>query len=87
MGNLCQIRRGYRAQWRDMAFFVEGETARWTLRVHRVSDNRPLYAAERCGIGAARAAAVEFGAFLELGPANSVVASQLAGELNWQEYW
>ena len=87
MGNLCQIRRGYRAQWRDWAFFVEGETARWTLRVHRASNSQPLYAAERSGIGAARAAAVEFGVFGELGPASSVVPSQLAGELNWQEYW
>ncbi len=49
--------------------------------------NQPLYAAERSGIGAARAAAVEFGVFQELGPASSVQPAQLAGELNWQEYW
>jgi hypothetical protein len=35
----------------------------------------------------ARAAAVEFGIFRELGPASSVIPSQLAGELSWQEYW
>jgi len=87
MENFCQIRRGFHARWRDLAFFVEGETARWTLRVHRAEDSRPLYTAERCGIGAARAAAVEFGIFRELGPASAVNASQLASELRWQEYW
>lgn len=87
MSDFCQIRKGYRAQWRDFAFFVEGETARWTLRVHRAEHLQPLYSAERCGIAAARAAAVEFGVFCALGPASAVIPSQLAGELNWQEYW
>ena len=87
MADFCQIRRGYRARWRDLAFFVEGETARWTLRVQRASDSQPLYAAERCGIGAARTAAVEFGIFQQLGPASTMTPARLAGELHWQEYW
>jgi len=87
MNNLCQIRRGYRAQWRDLAFYVEGGTDRWTLRVQRAQDNQPLYTGERCGIQAARSAAVEFGVFSELGPSSAVIPSQLAGQLSWQEYW
>jgi hypothetical protein len=87
MADFCQIRRGYRARWRDLAFFVEGAAHQWTLRVHRAEDNLPLYTGARCGIGAARAAAVEFGVFRELGPASAVIPTQLAGELNWQEYW
>ncbi len=87
MGTLCQIRRGFRAEWRDLTFLVEGETARWTVSVRRASDHRPLYKAERSGIGAARIAGVEFGIFLRLGPASSVIPSQLAGQLDWREYW
>ena len=86
MEDFCQIRRRYRAEWHDLAFCVEGESARWSLSVRRASDNRFLYAAERSGIGAARTAAVEFAVFTELGPASSVVPAQLAGELTWREY-
>jgi hypothetical protein len=87
MSGLCQIRRGYRAEWRDLAFFVEGGTNQWTLRVHRGQDQQPLYTGARSGVAAARSAAVEFGVFQELGPASAVIPSQLAGQLNWQEYW
>jgi hypothetical protein len=87
MTDFCQIRRGYRAEWRDLAFFVEGGTGRWTLRVHRSQIQQPLYTGERCGATAARQAAVEFGVFSELGPSSAVTPSQLASQLKWQEYW
>jgi len=84
---LCQIRRGYQARWRDLAFFVEGGAHQWTLRVDRVPDHQPLYRGERSGVRAARVAAVEFGIFRELGPDSALIPAQLANELNWQEYW
>lgn len=87
MEGFCQIRRRYRAEWHDLAFCVEGESARWTLSVRRASDSQPLYAAERSGIGAARTAAAEFAIFTELGFASSVVPAQLARELTWRESW
>jgi len=87
MSDFCQIRRGFRARWRDLAFFVEGESQQWRLRVLRTTDNQPLYTGERCGAYSARLAAVEFGVFRELGPASAVIPSKLASELSWQEYW
>jgi hypothetical protein len=87
MADLFQIRKGYRADWRDLAFFVESGDQEWTLRVHRSGEAKPLFTGERCGVTAARSAAVEFGVFQELGAGSPVIPAQLAKELNWQEYW
>ena len=80
---LIQIRRGFRAEWKDMAFVIEGVTSQWTLRVEDLA-RRTLYTAERGAVGAARVAAAEYGIFRALGPASPVTPEHLAAELSWR---
>lgn len=84
---LCQIRRGYRARWNDLAFSVEAEASQWTLRVQDSGRSQTLYIAYRGGASAAQVAAAEFAIFRVLGPASPVSPARLAKELKWQEYW
>lgn len=84
---LFQIRRGYRAQWQDLAISVEADSSQWTLRVQESGKNQTLYTAHRGGAGAAQVAAADFAIFRVLGPASRVSPDRLAQELKWQEYW
>ena len=84
---LLQIRRGYRAQWNDLAFSVETDSSDWRLHVQDPAKNETLYTAYRGGMRAAKIAAAEFAIFEVLGPESRVSPDRLAGELKWQEYW
>jgi hypothetical protein len=79
---LCQIREGYRAQYRDLTLKVESDASQWTLRVQDSSGATTLYTAHRSGAQAARMAAAEFAAFR-----SHLSPDQLAGQLTWQHYW
>jgi hypothetical protein len=79
---LCQIREGYRAQWRDLTLNVESDSSQWTLRVQDSAGAATLYTAHRSGQLAARLAAAEFAAFRA-----QVNPDQLAGQLTWKHYW
>ncbi len=83
---LCQIRRGYRAKWRDLGFSVESDSGRWTLHVSDAASH-PLYEAQRSSAAAAKVAAAEFAVFHTLAMAPSEIPEKLARDLNWQEYW
>jgi hypothetical protein len=84
---LLQIRRRYRAQWREMAFTVESNSGDWTLWVRDSTQGQTLYTAHRSGSVAAQNAAAEFAFFSAPGTASGTSISRLARELNWQEYW
>lgn len=79
---LCHIREGYRAQFRDLTLDVESDTSQWTLRIQDSAGAGILYTAHRSGAQAARLAAAEFAAFR-----SHVSPEQLAGQLKWQHYW
>jgi len=84
---LFQIRRGYRAQWNDLAFSVETESGDWTLRVQNTAKRETLYTAHRGQARAAQIAAAEYAIFRALGPASTMTPERLATQLSWQEYW
>jgi hypothetical protein len=84
---LLQIRHGYRARWKRLAFAVETDSDQWTLRVQDAVGSETLYTAHRSGARAAQVAAAEFAIFQELGFDSRVNPDRLAGELKWQEYW
>ena len=83
---LFEIRHGYQACWKDLAFRVEIDAGGWALHVLD-SAKRELYAAHRIGPQAAQVAAAEYAIFRILGPESALNAGHLAAELDWQAYW
>jgi len=82
---LIRIHSGFRAAWRDLLLSVETDLEGWTATVRR--DGRSIYTAQRSSLEAARAAAVEFAAFRDAGPACWESLGRAARHLEWHEYW
>jgi hypothetical protein len=84
---LFQIRRGYRAQWKELAFSVESDSGSWTLRVQDSAKRETLYTAHRSGSVAAQQAAAEFASLRVMGSESHLNIARLAEELKWHGYW
>src|SRR3954463_10372068 len=84
---LTQIRRRYKANCYDLHMTVENVTGGWSVEVRDREQGKPLHAAHRCSLDAAKLAATEFAVVRMTGGLGASTVEIMAKHLPWDEAW